>query len=96
MNHVVLTSNCKVGSVQQVVTVSDAPPLINTADGSGGTILSQREIEDSPLNGRQVYSLIGTTPGSQFTTTNVASTTGGMSPMLMWSGGACRAISSLT
>jgi len=71
-----LSFQLKVGNVQQVVTVTDAPPQINTSDGSGGTILSQREIEDSPLNGRQVYSLIGTTPGSQFTTTNVASTTG--------------------
>src|SRR5580698_5076217 len=71
-----LNFTLNVGSVQQVVTVTDAPPQLNTSDGSGGTILSQREIEDSPLNGRQVYSLIGTTPGSQFTTTNVASTTG--------------------
>jgi len=71
-----LNFELKVGSVQQVVTVRDAPPPINTADGSGGTILSQREIEDSPLNGRQVYSLIGATPGSQLTTTNVAGTTG--------------------
>jgi hypothetical protein len=71
-----LNFELNVGNVQQVVTVSDAPPLLNTADGSGGTILSQREIEDSPLNGRQVYSLIGTTPGSQLTTTNVAGTTG--------------------
>ena len=71
-----LNFTLNVGSVQQIVTVTDAPPQLNTSDGSGGTILSQREIEDSPLNGRQVYSLIGTTPGSQFTTTNVASTTG--------------------
>jgi hypothetical protein len=71
-----LNFELSVGNVQQIVTVSDAPPLLNTPDGSRGTILSQREIEDSPLNGRQVYSLIGTTPGSQLTTTNVAATTG--------------------
>jgi hypothetical protein len=63
-----------VGSVTQDVTVTDAPPLLNTANGSGGTIISQQELESAPLNGREVYSLLGTTPSTQFTTTNVSST----------------------
>jgi hypothetical protein len=29
-------------------------------------VLSTRELEDVPLNGRQIYTLLGTTPGSQF------------------------------
>jgi hypothetical protein len=66
----------QVGSVAESVTVSDAPPLIDTASGSGGTILSQRELESAPLNGRQVYMLLGTTPGSQYTTTSFANGTG--------------------
>ena len=41
--------------------------LLDTANGSGGTILTGEEINAAPLNGRQVYMLLGTTPGSQFT-----------------------------
>jgi hypothetical protein len=66
----------QVGSVADSVTISDAPPLIDTASGSGGTILSQRELESAPLNGRQIYTLLGTTPGSQFTTTSFSNGTG--------------------
>lgn len=64
-----------VGSVSQSVTVTDAPPLLNTASGSGSTVLSQQEIESAPLQGRQIYSLLGTTPSTQYTTTNVAGST---------------------
>jgi hypothetical protein len=63
------------GSVSETVTVTDAPPLLNTASGSGGTIISQQELESSPLNGREVYSLLSTTPSTQYVTTNVAGTT---------------------
>ncbi len=56
----------QVGEASQTVQVTSAPPLIETANGSGGTILTQRELESVPLNGRQVYTLLGTTPGSQF------------------------------
>ena len=56
----------QVGAASQTVDVSATPPLIETANGSGGTVLTQREIENAPLNGRQIYTLLGTTPGSQF------------------------------
>lgn len=59
----------QLGTATQTVEVTAAPPLIETANGSGGTVLSEREIENAPLNGRQVYMLLGTTPGSQFTQT---------------------------
>ncbi|GGH06171.1 TonB-dependent receptor [Silvibacterium dinghuense] len=64
-----------VGSVSQSVTVTDAPPLLNTASGSGSTVLTQQEIESAPLQGREIYSLLGTTPSSMSTTTNVAGST---------------------
>ncbi|MBV8895281.1 MAG: carboxypeptidase regulatory-like domain-containing protein, partial [Acidobacteriaceae bacterium] len=64
-----LNFSLQLGAVGQTVEVSAAPPLIETANGSGGTILTEREIENAPLNGRQIYSLIGTTPGSQVTQT---------------------------
>ncbi|TAM81462.1 MAG: TonB-dependent receptor [Acidobacteria bacterium] len=61
-----LNFTLQVGSITQSVTVTSAPPLINTASGSSSNVLTGRAIENLPLNGRQVYMLIGTTPGSQF------------------------------
>ena len=64
-----LNFKLQVGTVSQTVTVTGTPPLIETASGSGGTLIQGKELEALPLNGRQVYTLIGTTPGSQFLTT---------------------------
>ncbi|MDQ2773846.1 MAG: carboxypeptidase regulatory-like domain-containing protein [Acidobacteriota bacterium] len=61
------------GTTSETVEVSGAPPLIETANGSGGTVLTERELENVPLNGRQVYTLLGTTPGSQFLQTQFGS-----------------------
>lgn len=56
----------QLGTQTQQVEVTAAPPLLETANGSGGTVLTEQQLENLPLNGRQVYTLIGTTPGSQF------------------------------
>ncbi len=64
-----LNFTLEVGAATQTVEVTSAAPLIETANGSGGTVLTEREIENAPLNGRQIYTLLGTTPGSQFTQT---------------------------
>nr|WP_236657426.1 TonB-dependent receptor [Acidisarcina polymorpha] len=65
------TQNFKleVGSLSQRVEVTTAPAELETSTASGSTVLDQRELEGVPLNGGQSYMLIGTTPGSQFTTT---------------------------
>jgi len=55
----------EVGAITEKVEVTDAPPMIETANGSGGTIISSDVIENIPVAGRQVYGLIGLTPGSQ-------------------------------
>jgi hypothetical protein len=60
----------EVGSVAQQVVVNTAPAQLETSTGSGGTVIDQRELSNVPLNGGQSYMLIGTTPGSQFTTTS--------------------------
>jgi hypothetical protein len=60
----------EIGSVAQQVVVSTAPAQLETSTGSGGTVLDQRELQSVPVNGGQAYMLIGTTPGSQFTTTS--------------------------
>jgi hypothetical protein len=60
----------EVGSVAQQVVVTTAPAQLETSTGSGGTVIDSRELQSVPLNGGQSYMLIGTTPGSQFTTTS--------------------------
>jgi hypothetical protein len=57
----------QVGGIDEKVEVTAAPPMLETANGSGGTILDERTLQNVPVSGRQVYNLIGTTPGSQFT-----------------------------
>src|ERR1700761_4762008 len=59
----------QLGNTSEAVTVTAAPPMLETANGNGGTVLTGEEINEAPLNGRQVYMLLGTTPGSQFTVT---------------------------
>lgn len=61
-----LNFKLQVGAVTQEVTVTAAPSQINTASGSSANVLTGREIENIPLNGRQIYMLLSTTPGSQF------------------------------
>jgi hypothetical protein len=58
-----------VGTFHDTVEVTTAPPLLETENASGGTILDEKIIQNVPVNGRQIYMLIGTVPGSQFTQT---------------------------
>src|SRR5580658_1987321 len=55
----------EVAATTEKVEVTDAPPMLETANGSGGTILDSTTLENVPVSGRQVYNLISTTPGSQ-------------------------------
>ena len=54
-----------VGAETAEITVTTAPPELETTTGSGGNLIQERELAAVPLNGGQVYTLIGTTPGSQ-------------------------------
>ncbi len=42
----------KLGAVSETVTVTGAPPLLQTQEGSVGQVISARAINDTPLNGR--------------------------------------------
>jgi hypothetical protein len=55
----------EVGGSTEQVEVTAAPPELETTTGSGGNLIQERELQAVPLNGRQVFNLIGTTPGSQ-------------------------------
>ena len=78
----------QVGAINEKVEVTAEPPMIETANGSGGTILDERTLQNVPVSGRQVYNLISTTPGSQqvgggnraFDNSNAYIIGGGVSP----------------
>jgi hypothetical protein len=72
----------EIGSTAERVVVTTAPPDLETSTASNNTVLSQRDLQNLPVNGGQSYMLIGTTPGSQFTTTRFG--TGGNSGTRGW------------
>ncbi len=51
------------GAVSQTVTVSTAPPLLQTQSGSVGQVVSTRTINNTPLNGRNWVYIAQLTPG---------------------------------
>ncbi|MEO6655879.1 MAG: carboxypeptidase regulatory-like domain-containing protein, partial [Pyrinomonadaceae bacterium] len=62
----------EVGSVNEEVTVTSAPPEINTSTAELGRTIQSKEIEDLPLVERNVYTLLDLTPGVQSNNTGVA------------------------
>ena len=64
VNQVVRTDfTLQVGQVSQEVTVKAGAPAIATDDASVSQVVSQQQIADLPLNGRDVLELAVTTPG---------------------------------
>lgn len=55
-----------VGSLAQTVTVTGAPPLLDTQTSSVGQLIAARTISNLPLNGRSTFRLIQLTPGVTF------------------------------
>lgn len=62
----VLDFKLEVGAASQTVSVTATAPLLDAENAVGNSVLSEREIENVPMPGRQIYNMIGTTPGSQF------------------------------
>jgi hypothetical protein len=56
------------GTANETVTVTSDVPLINTGDATLGRTVSNVEIENLPLVGRNVYQLLSLTPGVQSNT----------------------------
>jgi len=54
----------KAGAVSETVTVTEAPPLLQSQDSSVGTVLSTQEINNTPLNGRNTMYLVQLTAGA--------------------------------
>jgi hypothetical protein len=61
----------EVGNVAEVVTVTTAPPEVNTSNAELGRTVQTREIENLPLVERNVYALLDLTPGVQSNNTGV-------------------------
>jgi hypothetical protein len=54
----------QIGGVQQEITVTGAPPLLNTESNELGQVIPQRTIDQLPLNGRNFSQLALLVPGS--------------------------------
>ena len=52
-----------IGSSQTTITVRGGAPLINTVDASVGTVIDRNMIDQMPLNGRGIQTLVELTPG---------------------------------
>lgn len=52
-----------VGDVQQTVRVAGESPLLQTQNASLGTTVEGRSVQDMPLNGRNIMSLVALVPG---------------------------------
>lgn len=50
-----IDAHLQVGEVSQSVTVSNAPPLLETQDSSIGQVISNESIVNLPLDGRNAY-----------------------------------------
>ncbi len=53
----VMDLSLEVGGAQEQVTVSEAPPLVQTADASQGSVIEQERVSSMPLNGRDYLQL---------------------------------------
>lgn len=55
-----------VGAAKQTVTVSSAPPLLNTTTPQQATVVESKDVQNLPLLNRTAGQLIGLTPGIDF------------------------------
>jgi hypothetical protein len=58
-----LDFSLRIGDSRTVVTVDGDPPILNTQDASVGTVIGRDFIDQMPLNGRGIQTLIELTPG---------------------------------
>ena len=63
----------QVGSIQESVEVVGGTPLVQTEEGRLENTVTTREVEELPLNGRQVYQLVTEEPGVTATNAPVVS-----------------------
>ncbi|HWB84383.1 MAG TPA: carboxypeptidase-like regulatory domain-containing protein [Bryobacteraceae bacterium] len=54
----------RLGSVGTEVTITGAPPLLQTEEASVGTVIGSQQVTDLPLNGREFTQLLQLSPGT--------------------------------
>lgn len=54
----------RIGDARTVITVTSETPIVNAEDAAVGTIISRNLIDQMPLNGRGIQTLIALTPGT--------------------------------
>jgi Carboxypeptidase regulatory-like domain len=62
----------KIGLTDQSITISEAPPLVETTSSSVGRTIQNTEVDNLPLVGRNVYDLVNLAAGVQSNTNNTA------------------------
>jgi hypothetical protein len=67
LNTATLDVTLSVGEVSEVVNVTSDVPLINASNSTLGRVVENREVDNLPLVGRDVYQLLTLTPGVQLT-----------------------------
>ena len=78
----------EVGQVTQTMSVTGAPPLLETTSAKIGTVIETKQITELPLNGRQFAQLLLLTPGAlpialgQSTTLKLQLGAGSYSPVI--------------
>ena len=65
MQNAVLNLTLQLGGSSETVSVSADVPLVNSSDSTLGTSVSNEQIDNLPLVGRNVYDLLNLTPGVQ-------------------------------
>ncbi len=65
----------QVGAVQESVEVTGAPSIVQTEEGRLADTISYRQVQELPLNGREVYQLATLQPGVTATNSPVISNT---------------------
>ena len=73
----------EVGSVDEQVTVTTAPPEVNTSSAELGRTVQTQEIENLPLVERNVYSLLDLTPGVQSNNNGLATASSGTNSLIL-------------
>lgn len=53
----------RIGDSRTIVIVKGGPPLMNTENASVGTVIDRKFIDELPLNGRGIQTLVELTPG---------------------------------
>ncbi len=56
----------QIGGTDEVVTVTTAPPQLDSQTSSIGQVITGQTVQDLPLNGRSTFRLIALTPGVTF------------------------------